>query len=85
MHSQNCTGAFSLGIDNLCVSVQSYVETVCEGRLNRNIFSEGEVSEDIKQKIINTCKPSDLFDGLKTRYAREKYYENYFQLSGKGA
>ena len=44
---------------------------------------KAEIPEDVsaegKSNILDACNPGDIFSGLKTRYLREKYYENYFK------
>jgi hypothetical protein len=41
-----------------------------------------EVSSHVKQEILEAwhCVPDDLFGGLASRYTREKYYEDHFNL-----
>ena len=37
------------------------------------------VTVEEKSNILNACNPGDIFFGLRSRYLREKYYDNYFK------
>ena len=37
-----------------------------------------DTNAELREQIFDACKSGDVFDGLHTRFLREKYYENYF-------
>ena len=48
------------GVDRMCDSIQSVVDTVCERireKLEQTIVTGGEISEDIKKQVLDTCQP----------------------------
>ena len=70
------------GVENLCNFVQSFAEIVSE-KVAKKIeckLNLAEVSSDVTQEILEACVPDDLFGGLTSRYTREKYYEDHFNL-----
>ncbi len=38
----------------------------------------GLESDDLEKKVTEACKPGLLFEGVQTRFKREKYYTNHF-------
>ena len=68
------------GVDSICDSVQWLVDSIIFELKNK---IKAEIPEDVnaegKSNILDACNPGDIFFGLKTRYLREKYYENYFK------
>ncbi len=74
------TEEFSLthnGVDRFCECIQSFVDNVCS-QISKNIDSQLPESLPLKQSIVASCQPGDLFKGLTTRYKREKYYVDTF-------
>lgn len=70
------------GIESLCNSVQSFVERVCNKVAEKVESSLCKVAIDpkLKEEVKEACNPGDLFKGLKSRYSREKYYEDHFNF-----
>ena len=67
------------GVDDLHESIQSFVETVSSQiakRLNDKMPST--IDEEQRSQLLSACHPGDLFTGLKSRYSREKFYEDEF-------
>ena len=67
------------GVDSLCDSVQWFVETVCfqiAERVEAGLPPTTDAA--VKEQLLSACRPGDLFSGLKSRYMREKYYEEKF-------
>lgn len=67
------------GVNNLCDSVQWLVDYLSSETTERiKVLLPDDTNAEIKKQIFDACKPGDVFDGLNTRFLREKYYENYF-------
>ena len=67
------------GVDDLIDSVQWLVDIVSSEISERiqELLSDDIETEDKKQ-ILDACKPGDIFNGLNSRFLREKYYDNHF-------
>ena len=70
------------GVETLCDNIQLFVEQVCSKvatSMRDKLANAGvEVSLPIQEEIAKACCPDDLFTGLRSRYLREKYYEEVF-------
>ena len=67
------------GVDSLCDSVQWFVDGVCSRITEKVKYSITSITDPIlKEDILSACKPGDLFPNLKSRYMREKYYQEKF-------
>ena len=67
------------GVNNLCDSVQWLVDTLSSETTERiKVLLPDDTNTELRKQIFDACKPGDVFDGLNTRFLREKYYENYF-------
>ena len=68
------------GVDSLCDSVQWLVDSItCDIKEKIKTEIPESVTEEQKSDILNACNPGDIFFGLKSRYLREKYYDNFFK------
>ena len=67
------------GVDDLIDSVQWLVGIVSSEISERiqELLPSNIETED-KKHIIDACKPGDIFNGLNSRFLREKYYDNHF-------
>ena len=69
------------GVDKICESVQWYVDKVLDdvlAKVKHELAAES-IDHEIQSNIIEALKFSNnLFDGLDSRYLREKYYEHHF-------
>ena len=48
------------GVDHMCDSIQSLVDTVCEKirkRVNGIMVTGSVISEDLKKQVIDSCEP----------------------------
>lgn len=67
------------GVNNLCDSVQWLVDYLSSETTERiKVLLPDDTNAELRKQIFDACKPGDVFDGLNTRFLREKYYENYF-------
>jgi hypothetical protein len=68
------------GVDELCQSTQSFVESVVLSIKHRVVsaFQSNniELTPDVQSHIDTACKVDDLCDGLSTRANREAFYRN---------
>ena len=64
------------GVDKICKSVQWYVDKVLDDVLAKVKYelADHEIQSNITEALIS----NNLFDGLDSRYLREKYYEHHF-------
>lgn len=68
------------GVDSLCDSVQWLVDLItCNLKDKIKAEIPESVTAEQKSAILNACNPGDVFFGLKSRYLREKYYDNFFK------
>lgn len=65
------------GVDSFCECIQSFVDDI-SSQISKKVESQLPESLPSKQSIVASCQPGDLFEGLTTRYKREKYYEDTF-------
>ena len=71
-----------LGTDILCNSIQNLVDDVC-CRIKGNIETvlPNTLSNHERESILTACSTPVIFDGLTTRYLREKFYREKFNYS----
>lgn len=85
LHLMQCTHAMSLnhsGVDELCLSSQALVQEVSrriDVRLRETLANHSiTISPTLHQDISEACNPRSLFDGLHSRYNRERFYKEAF-------
>lgn len=68
------------GVNSLCEAVQDFTDRVCE-KVEQRVevkLRNTDIDESTIRDILSDCKPGDLFEGLKSRHNREKYYQLHF-------
>ena len=69
-------------IESLCESTQGLVEAVLDqvaSKVKKKLQEHNvEVSTTLEECIADACQPVDIFEGLHSRYSRERYYERHF-------
>jgi len=70
------------GVDSLCTSVQKLVDDVC-CRIKDNVQTllPNTLSSCEKEAVLCTCDTPAIFDGLTSRYLREKFYREKFHYA----
>ena len=66
------------GVSEMCETMQSYVEMLCSEIAQKRGLHDMSLDSDQKQLLIDECKAGDRFAELKSRYHREKFYEDKF-------
>ena len=85
LHLMQCTHAMSLNhssVDELCLSSQVLVEEVSRRidiRVRETLSNHSiNILPSLHQDISEACNPRNLFDGLHSRYNRERFYKEAF-------
>jgi len=70
------------GADSLCYSVQKFVDDVC-CRIKENVETvlPHNLSACETEAVLSACDAPVMFDGLMSRYLREKFYREKFHYS----
>ena len=80
LYLMGCTHSMTLshhGVDELCLSSQTLVESVARAigtRVQATLFDHSIISSSLHEDIAIACNPGNIFDG----YNRESFYEEAF-------
>lgn len=84
LHLMHCTHSMSLNhssVDELCLSSQALIEDVAKKineRVQKTLSDHSIDSSELQQEVAEACNPGNLFEGLQTKYTRERYYKDIF-------
>ena len=84
LYLMGCTHSMTLshhGVDELCLSSQTLVESVARAigtLVQATLFDHSIISSSLHEDIGIACNPGNIFDGLHNKYNRESFYEEAF-------